>query len=260
MGAVKSIVFFFALVCLLVVAAPARAEHEKSETQKLAADPMFPKDPEALEHVIDDENGTWELFFIIHPHHIHLPKITIGKYQFQITKFMVLEVIASLLVLMVYIPLARRLQSGAPPRGSWQNAFESVLTFIREQLIARPTMGDHDADKYVPFLWTLFMFILFNNLLGMVPFGASATGSIYVTMALQLCVFFAIHGCAIAKMGFAKYAATLWPHLDVPFRWAMSSSRSSSSSNWSACLSAMGCWPCASSLTCLPGTWCWQPS
>ena len=83
--------------------------------------------------------------------------------------------------------------------------------------IARPSLGEHDADKYVPFLWTMFLFILFNNLLGMIPFGGSATASVYVTGALALCVFFAIHGSAVAKMGFVHYLESMWPHIDVPF-------------------------------------------
>ena len=56
--------------------------------------------------------------------------------------------------------------------------------------IAKPTIGE-DADKYVPFLWTLFLFILFNNLLGMFPFLGSPTASIWVTFAMSVIVFFA---------------------------------------------------------------------
>src|SRR5262249_5384245 len=74
-----------------------------------------------------------------------------------------------------------------------------------------------DADRFVPFLWTLFLFILFNNLLGMLPFAGSPTASIYVTGALALCVFFAIHGSATAKMGFWHYLKSYWPQIEVPF-------------------------------------------
>ena len=77
---------------------------------------------------------------------------------------------------------------------------EVLLTFVRDD-IARPAIGEHDADKYVPFLWTLFLFILFNNLLGLIPFFGSATGNIYVTGGLALCVFVAIHGSAVRQDG-----------------------------------------------------------
>jgi F-type H+-transporting ATPase subunit a len=63
----------------------------------------------------------------------------------------------------------------------------------------------------------MFLFILFNNLLGMFPFGGSATGSIYVTGALALVVFFAIHGSAVARMGLGPYLKSMWPQIDVPF-------------------------------------------
>jgi F-type H+-transporting ATPase subunit a len=114
---------------------------------------------------------------------------------------MVLELIAALLVIAVYVPLARRIQSGEPPRGAWDNFFEALLTFVRDQ-VAKPSL-EQQADRYVPFLWTIFLFILFNNLLGMVPFLGSATASIYVTGALALVVFFAIHGGAIVELGLA---------------------------------------------------------
>jgi F-type H+-transporting ATPase subunit a len=63
----------------------------------------------------------------------------------------------------------------------------------------------------------MFLFILFNNLLGLVPFFGSATGNIYVTAGLALCVFGAIHGSASARMGFGHYVASMWPHFEVPY-------------------------------------------
>jgi F-type H+-transporting ATPase subunit a len=164
------------------------------------------KKPSAMSHVMDSDE--FHLFDSFPPHHIPLP--------WPFTKFMVLEVIAAAAIAAIYIPLASRLRTGRPPQGGWDNAFEVLLTFIRNE-VARPAIGDHDADRFVPFLWTLFLFILFNNLLGLAPFGASATASICVTGALALVVFFAIHGSAIAKMGFAHYVQSLWPDMEVPF-------------------------------------------
>ncbi len=98
--------------------------------------------------------------------------------------------------------------------------FEVLLTFVRND-IARPNLGgEHhpeEADKFVPFLWTLFVFILFMNLLGMFPFGGSPTANIWVTGGLAICAFIAIHGCAIAKMGFGHYIKSLWPHINVAY-------------------------------------------
>src|SRR5262245_48136989 len=111
-----------------------------------------------FDHVMDQahwhimESLGWE---------IHLPRIPLpGGGHFQITKFMVLEVIAAVLIVAIFIPLARRARSGEPPTGFFWNTFESLLTFIRER-VAKPSIGDHDADRFVPFLWTVFLFILF---------------------------------------------------------------------------------------------------
>jgi F-type H+-transporting ATPase subunit a len=165
-------------------------------------------EPDAQEHVTDSKQ--WHFFDFLS---LPLPPPILG---FQITKFMILELIAAGLILAIYLPLARRLQNGDPARGWRDNAFEVLLTFIRDE-VAKPSIGEHHADQYVPFLWTMFLFILFNNLLGIIPFGASATASINVTGALALCVFFAIHGCAIARMGLGRYVQSLWPHIDVPY-------------------------------------------
>jgi F-type H+-transporting ATPase subunit a len=208
----RPLIILLALVSGLLISAsacaqqPAQLMAAKEERAELAEH----KPPKALDHVMDAPE--WELFHTIGPKEIKLPRI----FGFQITKFMLLEVIASVLVAVVYIPMARRLQSGAVPRGGWDNALESLLTFIRNE-VARPTLGEHDADRFLPFLWTIFLFVLFNNLLGMLPFMGSATASINVTVALAIVVFFAIHGSAIAKMGFVHYVQSLWPHFDVPF-------------------------------------------
>src|SRR4051794_26226248 len=116
--------------------------------------------PNAMEHVADA--GRWEFF---HGVEVHLPRI----FGLQITKFMILELIAAGLILAIYLPIARRARDGTLPRGWFWNAFESLLTFIRNDVV-RPTVGEHHAEKFVPFFWTLFLFILFNNLLGMFPF------------------------------------------------------------------------------------------
>jgi F-type H+-transporting ATPase subunit a len=154
------------------------------------------KTPTAMEHVSDAHEFH---FFTTFGQPWELPTIRLFGYEVP-TKYMVLELIAAGLILLLYIPLARRVASGAPASGPFWNAFEVLLTFVRDQ-IAKPNLGEDIADRYVPFLWTLFLFILFNNLLGMFPFLGSATASIYVTGALALIVFFAIHGSAILAMG-----------------------------------------------------------
>jgi F-type H+-transporting ATPase subunit a len=217
------------IVTLLALAAqvPASAEppdahHPSAETDHTAPKSDKPieseleleaKDP--LDHVLDSYEIELPESFDLHP--IHLPHaefdIVGHKVNLGLSKFMVLELIAAGLVCLFYIPLARRMGSGDLPSGWRENAREVLLTFIRDD-VAKPAIG-HDADKYVPFLWTMFLFILFNNLLGLIPFCGSATGNIYVTAGLALCVFFAIHGSGVAKMGFVHYLGSMWPHFHM---------------------------------------------
>jgi F-type H+-transporting ATPase subunit a len=165
-----------------------------------------------FEHVLDTE----ERWHIIGDWSIPLPRIPLFGYELHVTKFMILELLVALLIAAIFIPLCRQSQKGLLPRGPWWNAFESLLTFIRNQ-VARPTLGEHDADRYVPFLWTLFVFVLFCNLLGMFPMLGSPTSSVWMTGGLALISFCIMHGAAVAKMGGLHYLKSLWPHIDVPW-------------------------------------------
>jgi F-type H+-transporting ATPase subunit a len=168
--------------------------------------------PDPFDHVLDDK--TIDLFPSLFgdPVEIHLPKIL----GLQLTKFMLLELLVAGLIIAIFVPLCRKASTGQLPKGAWWNAFESLLTFVRDK-IARPNLGEHEADKFTPFLWTVFLFILFCNLLGMIPLLGSPTASIYVTAALGTIAFFMLHGAAIAKMGVGHYFKALWPHIDVPY-------------------------------------------
>lgn len=161
-----------------------------------AADPF--------EHVLDTDH--WHIF----------ESIGLGyELPGNLTKYKILMVVAAVLIIIIFVPIARRARSGEPPRGLFWNAFESLLTFIRDQ-VAKPYLHE-DADRFVPFLWTMFLFILFCNLLGMFPFGGSPTASLAVTGALAIITFFVIHGAAVAKMGLGHYLKSYVPHIDVPF-------------------------------------------
>jgi F-type H+-transporting ATPase subunit a len=170
-----------------------------------------------LEHVTDTD--TWQFFESLGGgFFIHLPSFNLFGRHFQITKFMVLEVIAALLIVAIYVwpgRLAKRVQNGDPPKGKFWNTFESLLTFIRDE-VAKPYIGEHDADRFVPFLWTMFLFVLVCNLLGMFPFMASPTASIAVTGAMALCSFLVIHVSAVAKLGPVHYLKSYIPNTGLP--------------------------------------------
>src|SRR3989304_4352374 len=108
------------------------------------------------------------------------------------------------MMLAIFIPLAYRLRKGAPPRGRFCNMFEAMLMFLRDK-VARPSIGRRDADRFVPFIWTLFFFILFCNLLGLVPWAGSPTGDFAVASALAVVAFFTVVGSGMIKFGAVKF-------------------------------------------------------
>jgi len=118
----------------------------------------------------------------------------IGRpWDFSITKTVAGLMSGSLLVLVLLLGVARSAKrtSGAPPKGM-HNLVEPVVVFIRDE-VAIPAIGEKKVDRFMPFLLTLFFFILINNLLGLVPifpFGANVTGNISITMVLALFTFF----------------------------------------------------------------------
>ncbi len=147
-------------------------------------------------------------------HAIELPKFHVGGYLIEITKFEVLLAIVAALTMAALFYLAARIRAGGPPRGVLQNLLEAIVYFVRDS-IARPAIGGHDGDKYVPYLATTFLFILIANLLGMIPFMGSPTGSIAVTAALALVSFFVTHISGVVQYGPVGYFKTFIPHIEL---------------------------------------------
>jgi F-type H+-transporting ATPase subunit a len=133
----------------------------------------------------------------------------------QLTKFMVIEVIAAVVVLLLAIPLANKIAGGRIAKGRLWNALEAVLLFLRDE-VARPAIGKHDADRFLPFLWTIFFFVLACNLLGMVPWLGSPTGAIGCTATLALMTLAAVIGAGSKKLGPVGFWKAQVPHMDLP--------------------------------------------
>ena len=149
---------------------------------------------------------------------VELPVIHLASrcgFHFQITRFMVMEVVAAALIILIMVPLARHAAKRPVSRGAFMNAFEALVSFIRDK-VARPSIGGHGADDFMPFLLTIFFFILFNNLLGLVPAGASATGNINVTAVLAICDPGRRDLRRDAGVGAVGFWIKLVPSMDVP--------------------------------------------
>ncbi len=117
----------------------------------------------------------------------------IGKpTDISITKTVAGVIVSAIILLWLVFSVAgsAKRNKGKAPSGV-QNLFEPVILFIRDE-IAKPAIGDKKYEKYMPFLLTVFFFILINNIMGLIPippFGANVTGNIAVTMVLALFTF-----------------------------------------------------------------------
>lgn len=165
-----------------------------------------------LDHVVD--HPSLEFPWFTGPHYeliIELPKIG----GIQITRFMFMEVVAAVLLIVIMIPVARHIARTPVSRGWFMNMIEAVLMFVRDK-IARPSIGGHSADQFLPYLWTVFFFILFCNLLGMFPGFASPTGNINMTIVLGLATMVIVLMTGMREMGAVGFWIAIVPQLDVP--------------------------------------------
>ncbi|TND09452.1 MAG: F-type H+-transporting ATPase subunit a [Bacteroidetes bacterium] len=113
-------------------------------------------------------------------------------YDFSITKNVVTIFIVCGLMLWIFISVAKAYtrNPGQAPRGL-QSFVEPLIIFIRDD-VAKASIGEKKYAKFMPYLLTIFFFILISNLLGLVPVfpgGANMTGNIGVTMSLALLTF-----------------------------------------------------------------------
>ncbi len=177
------------------------------------------------------------------------------KSGFCISKYMILELLVGVVLLLVFTRLAKRISAGAPPQGRFTNLFETFVLFIRDQ-IARPAIDSHDhdhgdhghgehgheghedhghvspggalalsaaheGDRFVPLLLTLFFFVLGCNLLGMVPWAGSPTASFSVTLALAGVTFATVVVAGMMKFGPVGFFLNQVPSMDLPLPLAV---------------------------------------
>jgi F-type H+-transporting ATPase subunit a len=140
--------------------------------------------------------------------------------SFPITKFMLAELLVAGLMVIVFAALARRIKNGESPRGRFVNMFESVLVFIRDE-VARPSIGEHHADRFLPFLWTVFFFILFGNLLGMLPWLGTPNGALGTTIAYAAITFAVVVGAGMKTYGPIGFWIGQVPSVELPWYMAI---------------------------------------
>lgn len=140
-------------------------------------------------------------FLAIVEHHILDVTILPG-----ITKHMLMMWISGGLMIVVFSLLARRWP--AVPRGA-RGGLEAAVVYLRDEVILSNT--GEAGRPYVPYFLTLFFFVLFTNLLGLVPYMGTATGNVSVTAALALCSLGLVVFVGIRAHGFGHYVKSFIP-------------------------------------------------
>lgn len=214
------------------------------------------------DHAYDSlENVPWYVLDALHLHDpkledvntamqgkVLIPQPFAGKSHEQpglvLTKFMVLQVVAVMIVFWIGRGLAQRVAGGKAVAGRWWNFWETIAIYLRDSVV-RPTIGEghhghddhghghghddhghdhghaavshaHPADQYLPFIWSCFFYVLICNLLGALPWLGSATGEINVTGALAVTVFGTVIAYGSKELGFGGFWKALCPSMDVP--------------------------------------------
>jgi len=174
-----------------------------------------------IHHVVDGRT-----LHIPWPNHsltktIHLPSL--GTFhvagieiEMAITRHLVYMWIAGLLLLVFVAGVAApRARSDRPPSGL-ANVVEALVVFIRDE-VTIPSMGPHYGRALLPWMLSVFFFILTCNMLGLIPYGATATGNVSVTAGLALMSFVLIQGVAIKVAGFGGWLK----HLTGGVHWML---------------------------------------
>jgi F-type H+-transporting ATPase subunit a len=135
--------------------------------------------------------------------------------DFGPTKHVVFLLLSALLVALVVTLAARAhvrsTQTIGRPRG-FAAGLEAVILYLRNEVFL-PVLGGHGGERFIPFVLSLFFFILFCNLFGLIPYGSTPTGNISVTLTLALVTFVVVEIAGMRALG-RGYLGTIiyWPH------------------------------------------------
>ncbi len=169
---------------------------------------------DALGHVLNRDY--WEL-----THHtkwnlaelLPLPTLKLGSLHIDLAPsiHVIMIWLAAILLTLVVSRAARQTdQDGLVPKGRLRNFFEAIIVYMRDEVVYN-IMGPKVGRRFMPLLMNFFFFILFLNLLGMIPTMATASGNINVTATLALITFFVTQVAGIKENGFIAHWKALVP-------------------------------------------------
>ncbi len=156
------------------------------------------------------------------PREVALPRwapIHLGSIELDMspTKHVVMLLVAATLACLILIGAARAQARHTDEAGharGFAGGIESMVLFIRQE-VALPNLGHH-GEGYAPFILSLFFFILLANLLGLIPYGSTATGNISVTATLAIITFIVVELAGIRAQGIGYLNTILYWNKDLP--------------------------------------------
>jgi len=191
-----------------------------------------------MHHVADSEEYEFEIPLNVHGENpvLHFPdwriplkaggcpldreeKVPVTQcLDLTLTKHTFMMFIASALLLLVMLLVPNRDKSQLVPKGTGAGLVEFLVLFVRD--IAVSNIGKKWAPKYTPYLLSAFFFILFMNLLGLLPWMATATGNLAITASMAFCTFVLTQYASIRAAGLGTYLKHLTGGVP-PYLWAI---------------------------------------
>jgi F-type H+-transporting ATPase subunit a len=156
-----------------------------------------------LHHIMDSNYLDFEPFGTI-----PLPQIQLMGMDISITKHVFFMWVVSGILILILSIVAKSYKKSLIPKGL-TNFLEIIIVFVRDEIV-KPTIG-HGYEKFLPYLLTVFFFILFSNFIGLIPFTATVTSNIAVTATLAAFTFIATQLGGVMHHGFFGYFKGLIP-------------------------------------------------
>lgn len=166
----------------------------------------------------NNNNPSWIIQHVLNANYLnfgplgnwYLPHIQIFGIDISITRdIFIIWVVAAILVVLSIIA-AKGYKKSLIPKGL-SNIFEIIIEFVKDEIV-KPSIGK-GYESYLPYMLTLFFFVLFCNLFGLVPAPnlIVPTGNIAVTASLAVISFLVIQYSGIKTYGFLKYFKNMVP-------------------------------------------------
>ena len=204
---------------LLLTTSPALHAQEPAAKPAASAPPV---EDFVTPHITDAahlEFPYWKSPFYVEVALPHWEPLHIGSLTVDLspTKHVVFMLAAALIAGLMLVTAASKSNAQHSNKGRSQGfagGIEAMALYLRSEVVL-PNVGAH-GDAYVPFALTLFFFILLCNLLGLIPYGSTATGNISVTATLAIVTFVVVEVAGIRSNGLAYLGTIFYWNKDLP--------------------------------------------